>query len=156
MDSKNRFKLIREHYGLSMGAFGKSIGLSASGVSAIEYGTRALSDKHIKLICASYSDVNEHWLRTGEGEPFNEPSDEDVLEDILREANASPAIRSFVAAWAQLDPQQQAVLEKFVADYVADYHQRAADAAASEAAHIATSRATPAEDAPPEALPASS
>lgn len=63
-----RFKAIREHYGLSMGAFGQEIGLSASGVSAIEYGTRNMSDKHIKLICTAFPEVSENWLRTGEGE----------------------------------------------------------------------------------------
>lgn len=63
-----RFKAIREHYGLSMGAFGQKIGLRAAGVSAIEYGTRNMNEKHIKLICAAFPEVSEDWLRTGKGE----------------------------------------------------------------------------------------
>lgn len=151
----NRIQFVIDHTVKKKVRFAESIGVEQSYISQLTSNRRTPSDRIIRDICRIYN-VDEHWLRTGEGndeDPFLERSDEDVLEDILREANASPAIRSFVAAWAQLDPQQQAVLEKFVADYVADYHRRAADAAAAEAAHIATSRAT--EPEAPEAAQSS-
>ena len=95
-----RFKAIREHYGLSMGAFGQEIGLSASGVSAIEYGTRNMSEKHIKLICAAFPEVSEDWLRTGEGEMLL-PQDESAKADPMRynpNETDRAAIRAFFRA----------------------------------------------------------
>lgn len=153
MSMRERIKLIRKHFNVTQAEFATSLGLGPYGTASWEKRDPQVPTESMQLlICKTYG-VNQHWLKTGEGEPFNEPSDEEVLEDILREANASPAIRSFVAAWAQLDPQQQAVLEKFVADYVADYHRRAADAADAKDAHIATSRA--AEPEAPEAAQSS-
>lgn len=71
MDSlKERFRAVRKSLGLTMDEFGKAIGLSNSGISAIESGQRKVSDKHIKLLCAAYPSVSERWLRTGEGEMY--------------------------------------------------------------------------------------
>jgi transcriptional regulator with XRE-family HTH domain len=69
MEINERVKRVRERLNLSMADFGNAIGLSHSGISAIEYGTRKVTEKHIKLICAVFN-VSENWLRTGEGEMF--------------------------------------------------------------------------------------
>ena len=39
----------------------------------------------------------------------------------------SPAMRSLLAAWAQLSDENKAVFEKFAADYVEDYNRRTGD-----------------------------
>lgn len=49
---------------MSQEAFGKRIGLSKSGISNIENGTRTISDTHIKIICSTFG-ISEEWLRTG-------------------------------------------------------------------------------------------
>lgn len=117
MDSKTRFKLVRERYNLSMGAFGEKIGLSASGVSAIEYGTRAFGDKHIKLICAAFPDVNEHWLRTGEGDMFLPKPTSSLPAELAQ----SPMVRAILETYLDLDPQGREIFDKFFADVVARY-----------------------------------
>ena len=84
MDAKNeRLKALRKALGKSTTDFGAAIGISASGVSNIECGIRVVSDKHIKLICAAYPMVSEHWLRTGEGEMFA-PSDSDIVAEVCK------------------------------------------------------------------------
>lgn len=117
MDSKQRFKAVREYYNLSMGAFGEKIGLSASGVSAIEYGTRAFSEKHIKLILAAFPDVSEVWLRTGEGDMFH-PKPESALP---AELASDPVIRATMEAYLDLDPQTRQIFQKFFMDVVARF-----------------------------------
>lgn len=108
MEAKNRFKAVREYYKLSMGAFGDKIGLSASGVSAIEYGTRALSEKHIKLIHAAFPEINEEWLRSGEGEMKSESSKS--LMDALAENYGLTALeRDIIQAFLDMEPDQQKV-----------------------------------------------
>lgn len=119
MEPKQRFKMIRDHYNLSMGAFGERIGLSTSGVSAIEYGTRALGEKHIKLICAAFPDVSEHWLRTGEGDMFL-PKPESSLPAELTD---DPMIRAILEAYLDLDPQGRETFRKFFADAAARYKE---------------------------------
>lgn len=122
MDSKLRFKAVREHYGLSMSAFGEKIGLSASGVSAIEYGTRAFTEKHIKLIHAEFPEISEEWLRSGSGNMIVEESATDIaIESALRNTSGSPALRAFLVAYSKLNDQNRAILEQFVSDYVEEY-----------------------------------
>ncbi|MDR0553513.1 MAG: helix-turn-helix transcriptional regulator [Treponema sp.] len=50
--------------------FGARIGLSQSQYSAIENGKVRPNDRIIKLICTEFN-VNETWLRTGDGDMYN-------------------------------------------------------------------------------------
>jgi len=68
---KERLKLLREQLNLTQGEFAEKIGLGQSTWAMIEVGGRALNDRHIKLICGTF-DINENWLRTGEGEMLAE------------------------------------------------------------------------------------
>ena len=60
----NRVKELRLERKLSQEEFGKAIGLSKSGVSNIEKGTRAVRKNHIRLICSEFG-VSEAWLCEG-------------------------------------------------------------------------------------------
>lgn len=62
----NRIKKLRLDLGLSQEAFGKQIKIQRSSVSKIETGENSPSDQTISLICKEFN-VNEDWLRTGEG-----------------------------------------------------------------------------------------
>lgn len=59
-----RVKIFRKQLNLSQEEFGKAIGLSKSGISNIEKGTRNVTNKHIKLICSIFN-ADELWLTTG-------------------------------------------------------------------------------------------
>ena len=65
LEIKERIIQLRKQLNLSQESFGKRIGLSKSGISNIENGTRTISDTHIKIICSTFG-VSEEWLRTGE------------------------------------------------------------------------------------------
>lgn len=60
----SRIKELRTRLKLTQEEFGEKIGLSKSGISNIENGTRNVSSRHIKLICNVFN-VNESWLTTG-------------------------------------------------------------------------------------------
>lgn len=70
-----RIIALRKTLKLSQEEFGKKIGISKSGVSSIENNQRNVTDKHIKLLTLECN-VNENWLRTGEGEMFIKPDDQ--------------------------------------------------------------------------------
>ena len=69
----SRIKELRKAMKKSQEDFGKILGLSKSGVSEIESGRRNVTEQHIIMLKNSIDidkPINEHWLRTGEGEMF--------------------------------------------------------------------------------------
>ena len=71
-DSKimERYTTVRKNQGLSIRKFAEVLGVSNGVVSNIEYKKlEKVSDLYINLLCDKL-DVNEHWLRTGEGEMY--------------------------------------------------------------------------------------
>ena len=65
----DRIRLVRKTLGLKQGEFALRIGLTQTALSMIELEKVALTEKNIKLICATFA-VDEEWLRTGKGEMF--------------------------------------------------------------------------------------
>ena len=65
-----RIRDIRKKLGLTQSDFGRKIGIEGGSLSMIERGINSLTEQNIKLICSIYN-VNEDWLRTGNGEMFN-------------------------------------------------------------------------------------
>jgi transcriptional regulator with XRE-family HTH domain len=77
----DRIRLVRKEIGLKQGEFAGRIGLTQPSMSMIEGGKAPLTDKNIKLICATFA-VDEDWLRTGKGEMFGaqSPYEKELLE----------------------------------------------------------------------------
>ena len=104
----NRFKEIREKLGFSQEKFGEIIGLSKSGISNIESGQRNVTDKHIKLL-SSELNINPDWLRTGEGEMFNE-SDEFSLDEYAQQHDMSEMDLKIIKGFLDLDPEVRKIV----------------------------------------------
>jgi len=77
----DRIRQVRKALGLKQGEFASRIGLTQTALSMIELDKVALTEKNIKLICATFA-VDEDWLRTGEGEMFGSmsPYEKELLE----------------------------------------------------------------------------
>ena len=73
MNILDRIRQVRKALGLKQGEFADRIGLTQTALSMIELEKVALTEKNIKLICATFA-VNENWLRTGDGKMFNSMS----------------------------------------------------------------------------------
>ena len=102
-----RIRQLRETLGLNQTDFSAAIGFSQSTITMIESGRREVQERHIKTICSAFN-VNEEWLRTGEGEMFNPKSVDDSIIDafgkLMAEDDNSIA-KQFNAALAQLTPK---------------------------------------------------
>lgn len=121
---KDRIKALRERFGKSQDEFGKDLGLTRNYISLIENGQRNLSDQSIKVLCSLY-DVNEKWLRTGNGEMFipktkNEQINE-MLIDVLK-CEDSDFKKRLITALSKLDDTGWNALEKFI-DSIANQSQ---------------------------------
>lgn len=64
---KERITQVRKGAKLNQDEFAKRIGLTKNYISLMETGGRVPSDRTIGDICREFN-VNEFWLRTGEGE----------------------------------------------------------------------------------------
>lgn len=73
-----RIRKLRKELNLTLDKFGEQIGLKKSSLSQIENGKCAITEQTIKSICREFN-VNENWLRTGEGDIHIQISEEDEL-----------------------------------------------------------------------------
>lgn len=111
---KDRIKALRKALSLNQTAFGSKIGVKQSAVAAYESGSRTPLDSVIVSICREFG-VNEHWLRTGQGEMLVQLSRE---EEIMRFAAtvirdpSSEFQRQALAVLAKLTPEQWQLMEE--------------------------------------------
>ena len=98
--------------GLKKTEFASRLNISQSHVSNLASGEKIPSDRTISDICREF-DVNEGWLRTGEGEMFRQLGREEEITDFLagliREPDAFQA--RLIAALAKLTPEQWELFE---------------------------------------------
>ena len=122
---KDRIKALRERLEKSQDEFGKDIGLTRNYISLIENGQRNLSDQSIKVLCSLYN-VNENWLRTGNGEMFvPETKDEQIskmLADVLK-CEDSDFKKRLIVALSKMDNAGWDSLEKFI-DSIANQKEK--------------------------------
>lgn len=90
---KERIKYLRKNIlGLTQEKFAESIGLKRNTIAMYEIGDKIPSERTIKDICREFN-VNETWLRTGEGEMLKERTrNQEIAEfinDIMEEADDS-------------------------------------------------------------------
>lgn len=69
-----RLKLLRKYFKKTQKEFGDICGKSRDAITSYEIGRVIPDDAFIKLVCIKFN-VNEKWLRTGEGDMFTDNKD---------------------------------------------------------------------------------
>ena len=107
----NRIKEVRQYKGLTQSQFSEVIGLSRNYIALIEIGERVPSDRTISDICREFN-VNEEWLRTGEGEMFRPKSRNEELFEFVTNAIGEPTgiQAKLLSIMARLTDEQWKVL----------------------------------------------
>ena len=111
-----RIKTLRNELALSQEDFAKSLNLSRNFVWMIEKGEREPSDRTILDICRIYH-VNENWLRTGEGDIFQERTRETEINemvDAMYKTDENDFRYQLMKLIAQLKPDQIHTLREIV------------------------------------------
>lgn len=109
-----RIALVRKSLGLTQEKFAEQVGLSRNFMWMIESGTRVPSDRTISDICREFN-VNETWLRTGEGEMFNQITRSEKIAAFIgdiTENEGDDFKRRFVEMLAELEPEDWKLLER--------------------------------------------
>lgn len=77
-----RIKKIRIELGLSQEEFGRRLGVTRGAVTNIELNKVEPKPLFIDLICREFN-VDENWLRTGEGEMFRQQSRDEEMAALM-------------------------------------------------------------------------
>ena len=116
-----RIKVLRQSLGLTQQEFADRIGIKRGAIANYEIG-RNISDVVINSICRTFN-VNEHWLRTGEGEMFVQISrDKEVMRfvgEVMR-GEEDTFRRRFLLALARLPEERWADIEDFARQITAE------------------------------------
>ena len=113
-DINERFIELRKACKKNQTEFAKVLGLSRSGVTAIETGQRNVTEKHL-LMLSNWDEynVNIDWLRTGDGEMFL-PTETDTLEKIRKEYDLTDAQFRCVSNFLRLPENEKEIIFNFL------------------------------------------
>lgn len=112
---KERVRLIRKALNMTQKEFANSIGLkSSSAIGNIELGLIDLSQRNIELICNKHN-VNENWLKFGDGTMFNEISLDDEFDLLVGSlyAENDKFKKNIIRAMLKLTDEDWIVIKKF-------------------------------------------
>lgn len=112
---KDRIKAVRlaQIPKMSQEAFGAKLGVTGAAISRIESGDRAVTDQVILSICREFQ-VDEHWLRTGEGEMIRPMSRNDELARFLGQVitDDDDFKRTLLTVMSRMTTDEWAMLER--------------------------------------------
>ena len=117
----NRIKELRQALGLTQQEFADRIGVKRGAIANYEIGRNA-SDTAVTLICREFH-VDEHWLRTGNGEMFTSTTRDEEIMDFVGRATIGAGDdfkRRFLLALARLPEERWADIEDFARQITAE------------------------------------
>ena len=130
----DRIRAIRDHLDMTRKGFGEKIYVSQDVINNLERGRVAPTENHIRAICEKFN-VNEHWLRTGEGEMFNTANES--LDALAEANNIDPITRAIVVGLMEMpavhrEPFINLIFKVSSMVTTGDYEQAKVEALAAE------------------------
>lgn len=115
-----RIKKLRKDLDLTQQKFADRLGVKQNTIALIESGKRNTSDQLLFSVCREFG-VNEKWLRSGEGEPFQPLSADDELSQVFSAIAASDdeLIKRIIRAYWKLDDREKAAVKKLIDGFTA-------------------------------------
>lgn len=119
MTQGERVKKVRKSKEMTMEKFGERLGVTRTAISNIEKGYRGLTEQMLRAICREFN-VNEKWLRTGDGDMPQKLSEEeeiaDLVSDVLENGKNNEfygIILEIIRTYNELSPGSQEVIKNF-------------------------------------------
>lgn len=107
-----RVKLLRSKLHMSQGAFGKRLGVTGAGISKIENGKRNLTEQMLLMICREFN-VNEDWLKLGEGEVFLQKFS-DGIDQFAHFYLLDELDKRIILEYAKLDNKKRSIIKEYI------------------------------------------
>lgn len=118
-----RLKKLRKVLDLTQQKFADRLGVKRNTVGQWECGINSLTEQVITSICREFN-VSENWLRTGEGEMFEQMTEQQKLMKYTglllkdKDSAVAHAIQTLIVTYEQLDDASKATLEKIALQYI--------------------------------------
>lgn len=111
-----RIKNLRKSLNMTQEEFSKRIGLSRNFIAQVEIGTKTPSERTISDICREF-EVNEEWLRTGNGEMIIQKSKDEQIAEMLADIQTGGEDtfkHRLVSALSKLNKEDWESLERLI------------------------------------------
>ena len=122
----DRIKEVRKALELTQERFGEKIGMKKSSLSTVENGVNAVSNQLRTSVCREFH-VNELWLRTGEGEMFEERTPDQAIVDFaadLVNVDDDAFKKRLISALARMDAQTWECFEKWFNVFIEEFQNK--------------------------------
>lgn len=112
-----RIKELRISLGMTQESFSQQLGIKRNTIGNYETGNRIPSNQTIFSICREFN-VNEDWLRTGEGDMFNPMSEDEELDLYIGRISGSDDSfkKNLLKSLCKLSEDEWNVLKKIISE----------------------------------------
>ena len=122
-NENERIKEVRKALGLTLDKFGERVGMKKSSLSQVENCTNAVSGQLRTAVCREFH-VREEWLRTGEGDMFEERTPDQAIVDFaadLVNVEDDAFKKRLISALARMDDQTWNAFEKWINAFLKEF-----------------------------------
>ena len=113
-----RIKKIRKNAGLTQNEFAKILGTVQNTITGYETGRHNPSGSALALICREFN-VNEEWLRTGQGEMYCHSDSDDDFQTVMEEIGVKdPKARQIILDYWHLSSSDKELFWRFVDRFI--------------------------------------
>ena len=119
---KDRIKQVRKEAKITQQELADSLGLKQNTIAMYEIGRITPSDRTVLDICRIYN-VNEKWLRYGEGEMLTQRSKEEEIADFLTDLSVGKGTdfqRRLVSVLARMSSEEWEMIERKAIELMED------------------------------------
>jgi transcriptional regulator with XRE-family HTH domain len=113
-----RIKEVRCALNMTQKEFGNKITLAQTYLSQIENGERHVTEKIIKIICLQFN-IDEYWLRTGQGNMFIN-DDDTLLDQLSKRYSLDFFSRTLIETYIKLPPSHRKIFKNFYLSLMAE------------------------------------
>lgn len=112
-----RIRELRKTLEMTQNDFAVRIGLTQNTITKYETGLRSPSNQIVISICREFN-VNEDWLRTGNGDMFNPMSEDEELDNYIGRISGGEDKfkKNLLKALCKLTDEEWNVLKKIIAE----------------------------------------
>lgn len=129
----DRLKILRKSLNLNQTEFGEKLGVTRSVIKNLELGAVEVKEHMLKLICSVFN-VDEDWLRTGNGE-MSRKNDAAILAAIAEQYDADETDLKILEIFLKMPKEQRDIFKTFVLNMANNFSAdkaKAADAPGQE------------------------
>lgn len=127
MNNENRrIKEVRKAVGLTLEKFGERVGMKSNSLSQVENGINSVSSQLRMAVCREFH-VREEWLRTGEGEMFEERTPDQAIVDFaadLVNVEDDAFKKRLISAFARMDEKTWADFKSWAEAFLAEFQNK--------------------------------